>query len=75
MDPVVSALTAGKHIVESSDGKFYVGVDSFAEPIRIFFSKEEAQTYTECEEFAVFSQQGLFEGWLVRECGELIEVE
>lgn len=75
MDPVVSALTAGKHIVESKDGKFYVGVDSFTEPVRIFFSKEDAQTYTECEEFAVFSQQGMFDGWLVRECGDLIEVD
>lgn len=72
MDHIVSALTAGKHIVESKDGKFYVAINGWGEPQQILFSREDAQFATAYQDFMVFSKQGMYEGLLQRECGELV---
>lgn len=72
MDHIVSALAAGKHLAESKDDKFYVAISEWGEPQQILFSLEDAQLAIAYEDFMVFSKQGMYEGLLQRECGQLV---
>lgn len=72
MDHIVNALVAGKHLAESKDDKFYVAISGWGEPQQILFSREDAQLAIAYEDFMVFSKQGMYEGILQRECGELV---
>ena len=72
MLPVAAVHLAGKHLAESKDDKFYVAISEWGEPQQILFSREDAQLTIAYEDFMVFSKQGMYEGILQRECGQLV---